>query len=381
MKISDAQPLIWDQLSKARTKQKIGIAYLFSGQNGSAKEWLAIEFSKLLNCDLNDFLSCNSCPSCIKFSKLQHENLNLIFPLPSMAKSKNESDPIKNLSKDDFDFVINAVEQKSKDPFHKINVPKARRITIDSIRFLRKSLYLKSQASGRKIVIIFDAHLLTEGGGESANALLKMLEEPPANTSLILVTSNKSKLPLTIISRCQQIDFPGLPLDVARKLLENNGVENSKAMQLAFLSNGNIILAKDLLSRDINEPLLESQQLIENLIKLDQNSWRSQINDFSMMAFRSPQEFIFRINLIQMWINIAYKFKCGEELPMLISDFSDSFNEFNNQFPKANYFEINALLEESIEALSRNLYMPLFMLNMMITIQTLLKGKEPKIIV
>ena len=84
--------------------------------------------------------------------------------------------------------------------FHKINVPKARRITIDSIRFLRKSLYLKSQASGRKIVIIFDAHLLTEGGGESANALLKMLEEPPGNTSLILVTSNKSKLPLTIIS-------------------------------------------------------------------------------------------------------------------------------------------------------------------------------------
>ena len=66
---------------------------------------------------------------------------------------------------------------------------------------------------------------------------------------------------------------------------------------------------------------------------------------------------------------------------MLISDFSDSFNEFNNQFPSANYFEINELLEDSIEALSQNLYMPLFMLNMMITILTLLKGKEPKVIV
>ena len=99
------------------------------------------------------------------------------------------------------------------------------------------------------------------------------------------------------------------------------------------------------------------------------------------MAFRSPQEFIFRINLIQMWINIAYKYKCGEQLPMLISDFSDSFYDFNNKFPKANYFEINALLEGSIDALSQNLYMPLFMLNMMITIQTLLKGKEPKVVV
>ena len=381
MNAADLQPSIWNRLGKIISNQKIGTSYLFSGPNGSGKEWTAIEFSKLLNCESKNSIPCNTCASCQKFSKLQHENLNLIFPIPTTAKSKIESDPLKNVSKDDFELIINSIELKSKDPFHKIRLPNARRITIDSIRYLRKTIYLKSQTSGRKTVLIFDAHLLSEGASESANALLKILEEPPMNTSLILVTSNKSKLPLTITSRCQQIDFPRLSLDAVRELLENDNVENNKAMQLAILSNGDILLAKDLLSRGVDEPLEEAQRLIDNLIRLERDSWRSSINDFSMLAYRKPQEFIFRINLIQMWINLAYKYKCGEELPSLIDDFSNSFESFNSQFPNANILAINILLEETIEALSRNLYMPLFMLNTMITFQTLLKGKEPEVVI
>ena len=78
-------------------------------------------------------------------------------------------------------------------------------------------------------------------------------------------------------------------------------------------------------------------------------------------------------------MNLALKFKYSrKDLPLLDSEF-DSFEEFTNIFPNANFFEINILLEEAIVALSRNLYMPLFILDMMISIQTLLKGKKPKI--
>ena len=80
-----------------------------------------------------------------------------------------------------------------------------------------------------------------------------------------------------------------------------------------------------------------------------------------------------------MWMNLALKFKYSrKDLPLLDSEF-DSFEEFTNLFPNANFFEINILLEEAIVALSRNLYMPLFIIDMMISIQTLLKGKKPKI--
>ena len=78
-------------------------------------------------------------------------------------------------------------------------------------------------------------------------------------------------------------------------------------------------------------------------------------------------------------MNLSLKFKYSrKDLPLLDSEF-DSFEEFTNIFPNANFFEINILLEEAIVALSRNLYMPLFILDMMISIQTLLKGKKPKI--
>ena len=88
MNITDLQPVIWNRLSKIISNQKIGTSYLFSGPNGSGKEWTAIEFSKLLNCELKNSLPCNTCTSCHKFSKLQHENLNLIFQFLPLQNQK-----------------------------------------------------------------------------------------------------------------------------------------------------------------------------------------------------------------------------------------------------------------------------------------------------
>ena len=379
MNISEAQPFVWKRLTKIKSNKKIGNSYLFSGPVGCGKEWSAIEFARLINCESHEFSSCASCSSCLKFSNLQHENLNLIFPLPSTSKLKAVDDPIKGISKEDYELVLQLIDLKAKDPFCKISIPKARRITINSIRFLRKSLYLKSQNTGRKIVIIFDAHLLSEGAGESANALLKILEEPPNNTSIILVTDKKSKLPLTITSRCQQIDFSSLSFDKARELIENDKVDNDRATQLAMLSNGNMHLAKELVLKDIDRPLKEAYNLLVSLTFLDQNTWRNTINNLSMLAFRSPEEFIFKISLIQMWVSIASRFKFAKQETSSFDQYFKTFEEFNNKYPNADFFEINNLLEDAMQALNRNLYMPLFILDMMITIQSLLKGEKPKI--
>ena len=379
MNISEAQPFVWKRLTKIKSNKKIGNSYLFSGPVGCGKEWSAIEFSRLINCESHEFSSCASCSSCLKFSNLQHENLNLIFPLPSTSKLKAVDDPIKGISKEDYELVLQLIDLKAKDPFCKISIPKARRITINSIRFLRKSLYLKSQNTGRKIVIIFDAHLLSEGAGESANALLKILEEPPNNTSIILVTDKKSKLPLTITSRCQQIDFSNLSFDKARELIENDKVDNDRATQLAMLSNGNMHLAKELVLKDIDRPLKEAYNLLVSLTLLDQNTWRNTINNLSMLAFRSPEEFIFKISLIQMWVSISSRFKLSKQETSSFDQYFKTFEEFNNKYPNADFFEINNLLEDAMQALNRNLYMPLFILDMMITIQSLLKGEKPKI--
>ena len=82
-----------------------------------------------------------------------------------------------------------------------------------------------------------------------------------------------------------------------------------------------------------------------------------------------------------MWMNLASRFKYDRKNLDFLNDKFDSFEQFTNKYPNANFFEINSLLEEAMTALTRNLYIPLFILDMMISIQTLLKGKKPKIMI
>ncbi len=77
-------------------------------------------------------------------------------------------------------------------------------IKIASIRELQKSLYLKPYQAKHKVAIIRDSHLMTE---ESANAMLKVLEEPPENCIIILTSPDKKLLPGTVVSRSQIVNF------------------------------------------------------------------------------------------------------------------------------------------------------------------------------
>ena len=145
-----AQAHTWDKLSSISRSKKIGSAYLFSGPVGSGKEGLALKFAQLINCKSGSSEFCDGCDSCLKFQTLQHEQLNLIIPLPT-PKSSSNTDIIPK-------EYFEALNNKSKDLFYKMALPKANRILIQSIRDLKKKLYFKSEKeSGRKFVLIFDA--------------------------------------------------------------------------------------------------------------------------------------------------------------------------------------------------------------------------------
>ncbi len=378
MIFNEVQPSIWDRFKRAKTNNRIGTAYLFTGPRGCGKEWGAIEFAKYLNCENVDESSCNQCPSCAKFAGLQHPNLKLIVPLPGSEKSTQSSDPLDALKKEDLAYLTDAIMQKGKDPFLKINVPNARRITINTIRDLRKTIYLKSQSGGRKMVLIFDAHLLSEGMGESANALLKILEEPPDNTTLLLVSDKKSALLPTIISRCQPMNFPALNLDQTRQILEQNGVENELAMQLAMVARGDVYLAKELSEQSTGDILAEAEALTKLITTVDGKGWRDFINNNAMLATRKPDEFKFRLYLLQLWFHHAYEMRSGTALNSLVNGMAPSLEKFNETYPNANLAEINKILENTVESLVSNHYTPLTLTNLLISVQELLKGKISK---
>ena len=81
--------------------------------------------------------------------------------------------------------------------------------------------------------------------------------------------------------------------------------------------------------------------------------------------------------MLQLWFHYAYRVRSGEDflgsLPSLIT----SLEKFNSAYPNADLAGINQILEETTESLVRNFYTPLTLTNLLISIQTLLKGKEP----
>jgi DNA polymerase-3 subunit delta' len=98
----------------------------------------------------------------------------------------------------------------------------------------------------RKVLILFEAERLRGNQNESANAMLKPLEEPPDRTVVILVTSAPDDLLATIRSRCQRIDFDSVADDAIAAALEREGLPADTAAGAAALSGGQLARAREL---------------------------------------------------------------------------------------------------------------------------------------
>ena len=371
--VKQSQIGVWNLLEKSIENKKIGSAYLFSGPSGVGKEAMAIEYGATINRKhfINDTSMADA--SYVRFKTLQHELLNLIVPLPRGKPQKSNASTVELLNASDLELLIENILQKNTNPFHKIILPNATRIRINSIRELRKSLYLKCNDIGRKIVLIFDAHLLAAGQAESANALLKILEEPPPNTTLILVTDKKDQLLSTILSRCQHIDFPPLTKKIIKNTLLKNNIDNKSAELISEISQGNMRRALEISNNSVDNLLSLIQDLSISVINEDGKQWRKFINDNSQIIRKEISQFQHNIFLLQLWFKSVYRLRIGiiDELhrPELIN----FMQKVNQKYPNADLQKIDILLEDSLGAIGRNLHMSLILTNLLINIQRYLK--------
>lgn len=372
--IHNLQPDVWSRLTKIISSKRVGSAYLFSGPEGAGKEAAALAFSAALNCSGSTDL-CGECTSCIRFSSLQHEHMHIIVPLPRKKDTvEKDTDVLTIIGDKNAALLTEQILEKSKDPFRKIALPQAKRILINSIRELRKKLYLRSVDHGYKTVMIFDAHLLSEGQGETANALLKILEEPPEKTTIILVTDHKPLLLSTIQSRCQQIDFPPLSHSPINEQLQQKGVDQNTAMFFSYLSDGNMHRARSLVDRSGEDVITIMKEQVEAVSNDNSSDWRNYINKMSQLVRSDQSEFKFQLFLLQTWFQQSYRIRTELNSPLAQNGFADSLNSFSNSYPNADLKEINAIIEETINSVNRNFYMPLTLTNMLISIRKHLSG-------
>ena len=181
-------------LQKTLISTRIGQAYLFYGPSGVGKRLTALQFAKALACRVASAEACDTCTACHKIATGNHPDL--IFVSPDGAS-----------------------------------------IRIEHIRAVQRQLSYKPYESQYTTVIIDGCESLTP---PAANALLKTLEEPPESALLLLLTSKKDALPLTIISRCQLVPFRPLTPAHICAILVQQGMDQATAAIASTLAEGRL---------------------------------------------------------------------------------------------------------------------------------------------
>ena len=336
---------------------------------------MAIEFAKALNCSFAAHgNSCNECTSCKRIAKLQHQNLKLVFALPTVKNENDDEnhddDNASKASKDILEEIQKQLEKKAQNPYFHIAIPKSIAIRIATIRDIKKELALTLFSGGKRVVIIFDAHLMNV---QAQNAFLKSLEEPPANTVLVLTTSRRDVLLPTIISRCQQIPFDILPsADIEDALTKRHRISTTDAGMIAQLSFGNYGRALELLGENLPA---ERSQLLDFLRSLVTKTEAEVVDDAEKMTKEfdrsSLQQFIF---LLLFWFRDIFALQNNGIVFNV--DQQDSLQRFANRYPNFQIAEAIALLENALSLNDKNVYIRLVITTLAIDLRTLiLQGK------
>lgn len=296
-------------LRRAIHAGRVPHAYLFVGPGSIGKTLLAREFAKMVNCqapallaEADDLEPCDQCSACRGIDRDAFPDVHVIQPL-SKVQSADDGDSR--------DVVIEGAA-----------------ITTDQIADLIREANLKATHGRRKVFIVTSAEAMNVA---SANRLLKTLEEPPGQTTLILTTQNLSGLLPTIISRCQIITFRPAPLAAAEAALRARHPEQDPGAirSLVALSGGRIGWAERLLTHPqvlgLRGELLELAASLngrdwfegmvvgEKLIGAAEDWWlATEEEDFAERALKASRDRVLRTRM-------------NEVLDVLLSWFRDLF--------------------------------------------------------
>jgi len=268
-----AQENAQEFLRRARQNERVAHAYLFFGPAGTGKEALGLLAAQSFFCEAgqakpqppaatislfeepapkpspsaatNDVLACSVCSACRRVAEMNHPDVRVIFPRTAAASEEERTEVLRSLG---------------TNPYRRLRPWENPTMLIDDIRGLKRDLGMTSYEGRGMVALILEADRMK---AEAANALLKILEEPPPQTLIILTANSLNSILPTMVSRCQPVRLLILTREqMATALQEKHGVPADRGQFVAKLANGNFRRALDLLDEDVDT---RRQQAVEFL--------------------------------------------------------------------------------------------------------------------
>lgn len=227
------------QLISAYNRGMVAHAQLIAGRSGTAALPIALAYASYLMCEnRTEEDSCGTCPNCVRIKKLIHPDIHFFFPKISASDSGKYDKVLAEALPRFRSFIAEHPFGDLEEWTHTYGQEnKNLLISREDSRHILKTVSMRSVEGGYKILLIWYPELMN---ASAANAILKVLEEPPEKTIYLLVSYNYDALLATITSRTQLVVVPPNSENTINDYLQAQGISESKAKQAAKLSHGKI---------------------------------------------------------------------------------------------------------------------------------------------
>lgn len=360
------------RLTQSIDSDRLAHAMMFLGTTGSGLLPFSLALAQYILCEnraTGD--ACGQCKSCSKVARLIHPDLHFTFPV---VKKDNQTDP--PLSADRMaewrEAVLANPYMGYNDWLNKMNAEnKQGNITARECRDVVNKLGMKTFESPYKVWLVWKAELLKKEG----NRLLKIIEEPPDNTVIILMAEDENQILNTILSRTQIYRLPPLSDEEICEALETNtDADPAKIKDLAYLSDGDLNKAMNLAA---NSEEGHAEQFRQWLLMIIQREWKELLNWVNEMAGQGRERQKHFVQYGLHFVSEALKAKMNPDYQPRISARYHKMIDFLTTNMSLQAMESAAkMLEHLHYYIERNAYTKVHLLNFSLKLKQLIIDKE-----
>jgi DNA polymerase III subunit delta' len=333
----------FESLKQLLDNNRLSHALLFLGREGSGGLALAKAFAQYILCAPKAAAPaavglfgeepvatapknrpCGECPGCIKVQQLIHPDLHFSFPV---VTKKAGSPPLSN------DYMTEWREFHDKQPYGNAYdwlqfigaENKQGNITAHECNDILRKLSLKSFEGEYKILLMWMPEYL----GEAGNKLLKLIEEPPANTLFILVAENESQILPTILSRTQMVKIPAIDAaSIEAALVQKHQAQPQQAAQIAAVCEGNFHEALQLLSHAEDDWQSLLRDWLNACLKTGPSAQLKWVDEISKLGREKQKQFLlYFIHLLEQSLRMRVMDPAKVQLPEQEKDFAQRLNK------------------------------------------------------